>query len=42
MGFWEAVSSVFRKYAVFSGRARRSEFWFFYLFSFFYFLFNYS
>jgi uncharacterized membrane protein YhaH (DUF805 family) len=28
----EAVSSVFNKYATFSGRARRSEFWWFALF----------
>lgn len=32
MGFGEAVSTAFRNYATFSGRARRSEFWFFYLF----------
>lgn len=34
MGFGEAVSTCFRKYATFQGRARRSEFWFFYLFMF--------
>jgi uncharacterized membrane protein YhaH (DUF805 family) len=28
----EAISSVFRNYATFSGRARRSEFWWFALF----------
>lgn len=28
----QAVSTCFRKYADFSGRASRSEFWFFYLF----------
>lgn len=28
----EAVSSVFSKYATFTGRARRSEYWWFYLF----------
>ncbi len=31
MGFAEAVGTCFRKYAVFSGRARRSEYWFFWL-----------
>lgn len=31
--FGEAVSECFRKYATFSGRARRSEYWFFYLFN---------
>jgi uncharacterized membrane protein YhaH (DUF805 family) len=34
MGFGEAVSSCFRNYANFSGRARRSEFWYFRLFFF--------
>lgn len=34
MSFGEAIKSVFSKYATFSGRARRSEFWFFYLFYF--------
>ncbi len=33
MGLWEAVSHVFNNYATFSGRARRSEFWYFYLFN---------
>ncbi|MGO4438755.1 DUF805 domain-containing protein [Rhizobium sp. RAF56] len=33
MNFSEAVSSVFSKYADFSGRARRSEFWWFFLFN---------
>jgi uncharacterized membrane protein YhaH (DUF805 family) len=33
MGFGEAVKSCFSKYATFSGRARRSEFWWFYLFT---------
>ncbi|WP_051538141.1 DUF805 domain-containing protein [Butyrivibrio proteoclasticus] len=33
MSFGEAISSVFSHYADFSGRARRSEFWFFYLFT---------
>ena len=32
MGFGEAVESVFRHYADFNGRARRSEYWFFVLF----------
>lgn len=34
MGFGEAIKSVFSKYATFSGRARRTEFWIFILFSF--------
>ncbi|MDM9619237.1 hypothetical protein A6U87_00770 [Rhizobium sp. AC44/96] len=33
MDFTEAVTSVFSNYAVFKGRARRSEFWWFTLFS---------
>ena len=33
MNFTEAVSSVFSKYAVFSGRAGRPEFWWFALFN---------
>ena len=33
MGMMEAVRSVFTQYAVFSGRARRSEFWYFTLFN---------
>ena len=32
MGFGTAITTCFRKYVDFSGRARRSEFWFFYLF----------
>ncbi len=32
MGFGEAVSSCFSKYAVFSGRAPRSELWWWFLF----------
>lgn len=32
MSFTQAVSSVFSKYATFSGRARRSEFWYWVLF----------
>lgn len=32
MDFMTAVKTVFAKYAVFSGRARRSEFWWFFLF----------
>ncbi len=31
MSFVEAVKTCFSKYATFSGRARRSEFWWFYL-----------
>lgn len=34
MSFGEAVSTCFSKYADFSGRARRAEFWYFYLFNF--------
>jgi len=33
MGFADAVRSVLSKYVTFSGRARRSEFWWFALFS---------
>ncbi len=33
MGLRQAVSSVFRKYGVFKGRARRSEYWMFFLFN---------
>jgi len=33
MGFVEAVKTCFRKYFVFSGRAQRSEFWYFMLFT---------
>jgi len=32
MSFFEAVSSCFSKYATFSGRASRSEYWWFMLF----------
>jgi len=32
IGFGDAVRSYFKNYATFSGRARRSEFWFAYLF----------
>ena len=32
MGFGTAVSTCFQKYVVFSGRARRSEFWWWQLF----------
>jgi len=32
MSFQDAIKSVFSKYATFTGRARRSEFWYFYLF----------
>ena len=31
MNFLEAIKACFAKYATFSGRARRSEFWWFYL-----------
>ncbi|MGB0697275.1 MAG: DUF805 domain-containing protein [Rhodospirillaceae bacterium] len=34
MGFGEAISTCFGKYATFTGRARRSEFWYFNLFYF--------
>lgn len=34
MSFGEAIKCVFSKYATFSGRARRSEYWYFYLFTF--------
>lgn len=33
MGFTEAVRTVFSKYATFSGRARRAEYWWFALFN---------
>jgi uncharacterized membrane protein YhaH (DUF805 family) len=33
MSFGAAISSFFSKYATFSGRARRSEFWFAFLFT---------
>lgn len=33
MGFTEAVRSVFSNYATFAGRARRAEYWWFFLFS---------
>ncbi|MFW2512605.1 DUF805 domain-containing protein [Demequina sp. SO4-13] len=33
MGFGQAIKTCFDKYATFSGRARRAEFWFFYLFA---------
>ena len=33
MGMMEAVTTVFSKYADFSGRARRSEYWYFTLFN---------
>jgi uncharacterized membrane protein YhaH (DUF805 family) len=32
MNFFEAIVSCLKKYATFSGRASRSEFWFFFLF----------
>lgn len=34
MSFMDAVKSVFSKYAKFSGRARRSEYWYFFLFNY--------
>lgn len=34
MSFGDAIKSVFSKYATFSGRARRSEYWYFVLFTF--------
>jgi uncharacterized membrane protein YhaH (DUF805 family) len=34
MGFGEAIGSCFRKFAVFRGRAPRSEYWYFILFEF--------
>lgn len=34
MGFGEAISICFKKYADFTGRARRSEYWWFFLFTF--------
>lgn len=38
MGFGEAIRTCFRKYVDFSGRARRSEYWWFVLFQFLVFL----
>lgn len=34
MSFTDAIKSVFSQYANFSGRARRSEYWYFVLFNF--------
>lgn len=34
MGFGQAIRICFEKYAIFNGRARRSEYWYFALFSF--------
>lgn len=34
IGFFEAIQTCLKKYAIFNGRARRSEFWYFYLFVF--------
>lgn len=31
---WKEVKAVFRKYAVFDGRSKRSEYWYFWLFNF--------
>nr|WP_264185535.1 DUF805 domain-containing protein [Roseicella aerolata] len=33
VGFQDAVATCFRKYADFTGRARRSEYWWFFLFN---------
>ncbi len=33
MGFGDAISICFKKYATFTGRARRAEYWYFVLFS---------
>ena len=33
MSFGESISTCFRKYTVFSGRAQRSEYWWFFLFT---------
>ena len=38
MGFTESLKTCFGKYAKFDGRASRSEFWYFVLFCFLYFL----
>jgi uncharacterized membrane protein YhaH (DUF805 family) len=34
MSFGDSITSAFRQYATFSGRARRSEYWWFFLFTF--------
>ena len=34
MSFTEAIQTCFSKYATFEGRARRSEYWYFFLFNF--------
>lgn len=34
MSFGDSITSAFRQYATFSGRARRSEYWWFFLFQF--------
>ena len=34
MTFGESISTCFKKYATFDGRASRSEFWWFFLFTF--------
>jgi uncharacterized membrane protein YhaH (DUF805 family) len=34
MGFADAIATCFQKYVVFSGRARRPEYWYWVLFSF--------
>ena len=33
VSFWDAIRRAFTKYCVFTGRASRSEFWWFYLFT---------
>ncbi len=33
MGFGDAIATCFRKYVAFSGRARRPEYWYWFLFS---------
>jgi uncharacterized membrane protein YhaH (DUF805 family) len=33
MTFSQAINTCFQKYAVFSGRAKRSEYWWWFLFS---------
>ncbi|MGH7840618.1 MAG: DUF805 domain-containing protein [Candidatus Binataceae bacterium] len=33
MGFFEAIQTCFTKYVVFEGRARRAEYWWFFLFN---------
>lgn len=42
MSFFDAVASAFRKYFDFSGRASRSEFWWFFLFCILLYMFAFS